>query len=551
MENSTIPLEIERRYLIELPDEGLLDRLAARRDWIEQTYLKAAEPGVTERVRVRRSAGGEPVYTHTVKRRRSALTREEAEQAIDAAAYAALLARADPALRPIGKTRWCVAFGGRTLEIDRFPFWSDRALLEVELTGEGEVPALPDWVTVLREVTEDPRYTNRALAAEIPYEPLREGGLTAAADPMKRSWAEIRLDNIEHNYLTLRGRLPAGTICLGVVKADSYGHGAVPVARRLQALGCGYLAVACIDEAAALRSAGIMLPILILGPSPAACAPDLARLGVTQAVGDPALAEGLNAALAGTGLTLRVHAKLESGMGRTGFPADEAGAAALAAAMTLPNLDFEGVFTHFAMADVPGDGYTAEQYGRFRAAIAAAETASGKKFRLVHCANSGAVIHTPKEYACDMARPGVALYGLFPDAEEDGVDLRPVMALKSRVAAITRHRAGDTIGYGRTYTCPRDMRIAVLPIGYADGLHRSLSNAMEVELCGVRVRQIGRICMDLCMLDVTDLPEAAVGSVATIFGGLIPAGEQADKAGTIHYELCCAVSPRVPRVYLG
>ena len=161
------------------------------------------------------------------------------------------------------------------------------------------------------------------------------------------------------------------------------------------------------------------------------------------------------------------------------------------------------------------------------------------------------MIHTPLEYACGMARPGIALYGYFPDDVTEGIDLRPVMALKSRVAAVTTHKAGDTIGYGRTYTCPRDMRIAVLPLGYADGLHRSLSGKLEVELYGVRVRQIGRICMDLCMLDVTDLPEVQVGSVATVFGGLVSADELAEKAGTISYELCCAVSPRIPRVYLG
>ena len=549
MENA-VPLEIERKYLIRLPDEGLLDALAVSRDWIEQTYLLPAEAGSTDRVRARRAVGGRTVYTHTVKKPVSAMTHTEDETEIDESAYRELLKRADPALNVICKTRWCVPCGGYTLEIDRYPFWSDRAVLEIELGSEDEAPALPEWVSLIRELTGDKRYSNRALAASVPYEALPGSALTFGADPMKRTWAEIDLRNIEHNYRTLKGRLPEKTICLGVVKADSYGHGALPVARRLQKLGCGHLAVACLDEAAALRAGGVTLPILILGPTPANCASDLAALNITQAVGDPELAKGYAAALQ-PGETLRVHAKLETGMGRTGFRADEAGAAALAEAMLLPGLDFEGVFTHFAMADVPGDPYTAEQYGRFKSTIAAAEAKSGKKFRLVHCANSGATIHTPTEYAEDMARPGVALYGLFPDTVTEGVDLRPVMKLRSRVAAVTYHKAGDTIGYGRTYTCPRDMRIAVLPIGYADGLHRSLSNKLEVELCGVRVKQIGRICMDLCMLDITDVPEAQVGSVATVFGGLVSAEEVAEKAGTIHYELCCAVSPRVPRVYIG
>ncbi len=546
---SNVPLEIERRYLIRLPEEGLLERLASRRDWIEQTYL-AGEEGTTERVRSRRAPGEAPVYTHTVKRRRTALIREEAEEEIGEEEYFALLRRADPALRAIRKTRWCVPHAGHTLEIDRFPFWADRGLLEIELGSPEEAVSLPAWLEVLREVTEDRRYTNRALAASVPYEPLEGSCLTAILDPTARSWAEISLENLEHNFRTLQARLPEGSLCLGVVKADSYGHGALPVARRLEELGCGYLAVATPPEAAQLREGGVTLPILILGPSPAACAPDLAALDITQAIGDLEQARAMSAALR-PGQTLTVHAKLETGMGRTGFPAQGPGFEDLIQAMALPGLDFEGVFTHFAMADVPGDPYTAEQYARFRAAVERAEEASGKKFRLVHCSNSGAVIHTPAEYAEDMARPGIALYGLFPDKETEGVDLRPVMALKSRVAAVTRHRAGDTIGYGRTYVCPRDMRIAVLPLGYGDGLHRTLSNQLEVELCGQRVKQIGRICMDLCMLDVTDLPQAQVGSVATVFGGLISADEQADKAGTISYELCCALTPRVPRVYLG
>ena len=548
MENA-IPLEIERKYLIRLPDEGKLDKLALGRDWIEQTYL-LAEAGTTERVRSRRSPGGTPVYTHTVKKRRSAVTREELESEIGQSEYEALLRRADPTLRVICKTRWRIPYEGHILEVDRFPFWADRAILEVELGSEAEPVALPDWAGLIREVTEDEAYTNRAMAASIPYEPLPGQIFSGGADPMKRSWAEIDLRNIEHNYRTLKARLPEGTICLGVVKADSYGHGALPVARRLQALGCGYLAVATPDEAAQLREGGVRLPILILGPGSPECAAELADLGVTQAVGNLAQARALSAALR-PGQTLKVHAKLETGMGRTGFPTDEEGIGSLCAAMALPGLDFEGIFTHFAMADVPGDPYTAEQDGRVRDGIERAQAGSGKRFRLIHCANSGAVIHTPLEYACGMARPGIALYGYFPDDVTEGIDLRPVMALKSRVAAVTTHKAGDTIGYGRTYTCPRDMRIAVLPLGYADGLHRSLSGKLEVELYGVRVRQIGRICMDLCMLDVTDLPEVQVGSVATVFGGLVSADELAEKAGTISYELCCAVSPRIPRVYLG
>ena len=397
MENA-IPLEIERKYLIRLPDEGKLDSLALGRDWIEQTYL-LAEAGTTERVRSRRSPGGTPVYTHTVKKRRSAVTREELESEIGQAEYEALLRRADPTLRVICKTRWRIPYEGHILEVDRFPFWADRAILEVELGSEAEPVSLPDWAGLIREVTEDEAYTNRAMAASIPYEPLPGQIFSGGADPMKRSWAEIDLRNIEHNYRTLKARLPEETICLGVVKADSYGHGALPVARRLQALGCGYLAVATPDEAAQLREGGVCLPILILGPGSPECAAELADLGVTQAVGNLAQARALSAALR-PGQTLKVHAKLETGMGRTGFPTDEEGIGSLCAAMALPGLDFEGVFTHFAMADVPGDPYTKEQYDRFFYYVDTPCGFSEKTYGGDH--HLDVVINYQREQSCDQ-----------------------------------------------------------------------------------------------------------------------------------------------------
>ena len=177
------------------------------------------------------------------------------------------------------------------------------------------------------------------------------------------------------------------------------------------------------------------------------------------------------------------------------------------------------------------------------------EARSGRKFEIRHCANSGAVINYPQTYL-DMVRPGLLLYGLFPGEETAGLDLRPAMELRSRVCDITQHRAGDTISYGRMFTCDRDMRLAVLPVGYADGLLRSLSGKADVLIRGHRVRQVGRICMDMCMVDVTDYPEIRPGDVATVFGRALSASEQARKADTIPYELLCAVSQRVPRVYV-
>jgi CYTH domain-containing protein len=280
------PLEIERKYLILAPERAMLDALASRRDYIRQTYLTPAEPGTTERVRLR-GCGAGAEYTHTVKRRLTDCSREEREEEISPREYRALLERADPALRTLEKTRWCIPWAGVTLEVDLFPFWADRAFLEIELADPDKVPPLPDWVKLVREVTEDRRYTNRALAETVPLEPLPGLGAESLVetDPTRRTWAEIRLDRIEANFQALEAPLPDGCRCLGVVKADAYGHGDVEVARRLEALGCAYLAVACIDEGRKLRQAGILAPILLLGPTPAAYAQALAELDLTQALG--------------------------------------------------------------------------------------------------------------------------------------------------------------------------------------------------------------------------------------------------------------------------
>ena len=370
-------------------------------------------------------------------------------------------------------------------------------------------------------------------------------------DRMKRTWAEISLGAIEHNYRAMRARLAPGCRFLGVVKADAYGHGAVRVSRLLEELGCDYLAVACLDEALQLREAGIGLPILILGYTPPAYATVLAENRITQAVGSLEMARALSAALAGTGLTLKVHLKLETGMGRTGFRVyGDGDLAAPAQAADLPGLEAEGVFTHFCVSD-GGEGvrdFTWTQLERFKNGFEAVESQLGRKLEIHHCTNSGAMIAFPQTYM-DMVRPGVALYGMYPGPEEGGLALVPAMRLKTRVAAVEHHEPGDTVSYGRTFTVETPSEIAVLPIGYADGLHRVLSNKLTPVLLGRRVRQVGRICMDMCMADVTGL-DVKPGDVAEIFGLTVNAGEVAELAGTIHYELLCAVSPRVPRVYV-
>ncbi len=371
---------------------------------------------------------------------------------------------------------------------------------------------------------------------------------------MTRTWAEISLEALRHNARELRAAVGEDCILLGVVKADAYGHGAPLVAKTLREEGCGYLAVACVQEALALRAAGETLPMLILGAVDAEYAPLMADRDVTLAVECAEKGRALSAALA-PGQRLKIHIKLDTGMGRLGFPAGDRDALKAAAeVMGLPGLEPEGVFTHFAVSDTPGgEDYTEKQFALFTAAAAELERLSGKKLRLRHCANSGGVLSfRDKGYCLDMVRPGILTYGIYPDAERGGLDLVPVMTLKSRVCAVTHHKKGDTISYGRTWTADQDCTLAVLPIGYADGLQRCLSGKLTVQLRGRRVRQVGRICMDMCMVDVTDLPEVRPGDVAVIFGTGADGGptvtELAELAGTIPYELLCDVSLRVPRI---
>lgn len=371
-------------------------------------------------------------------------------------------------------------------------------------------------------------------------------------DPTKRTWAEVHLDRLERNYKALRALLPQGCRFMGLVKANAYGHGAAAVARRLEALGTDYLAVACLDEAEELRQAGIKAPILILGGTEEADVPRLLELGLTQTVYDLEQAKAYAGQALALGRTLKVHLKADTGMSRLGVLCGEdpeQAAGALAEMARLPGLEAEGLFTHFSDAD-GSDTYSRMQMERF-SQVREALARRGVTAPLVHSAASAAVLRYPQS-RLDMVRPGILLYGHHPDASTRGLlELEPVMEVKSRVTSVKELPAGTCVSYGRTLTLERDSRVAVLPIGYADGLFRLLSNRMEVLLHGRRAPQIGRVCMDMCMVDVTDLPGVKPGDVATVFGDGLPVEEKADALGTISYELLCAVSPRVPRVHRG
>ena len=339
---------------------------------------------------------------------------------------------------------------------------------------------------------------------------------------LKRTWAEVSLDNLEHNYRAIKNHIPEGCRFLGVMKADAYGHGAVPLSHALCELGAEYLAVSNLEEAIQLRRGGVRAPMLILGYTPASFADTMVFMDITQEVHSLEYAKELDTALAGTNYILNVHLKLDTGMTRIGFFAydHERTLPELLEVCGLPHLHVEGVFTHFCVADskAPEDeAFTRTQYARFTAMLDAL-AAHGIRPELRHCASSGATILYP-ELALDMVRPGIATYGHAPSEDAEGIlDLRPLMTVRTTVAQLREIPAGTSISYGRTYTAERDMRVAVLPIGYADGLLRGLSGKVSFRIRGKMARSVGRICMDMCMVDVSEIPGIRVGDEAALFG---------------------------------
>lgn len=372
---------------------------------------------------------------------------------------------------------------------------------------------------------------------------------------LRRTWAEIDLDALAHNYRTIRERMGPKSKYLGVVKADAYGHGAVWVAKKLERLGAEYLGVSNLEEAQELRHHGLTLPILLLGYTPADMTEALIDSRVTQDVPSLEMARAYSAQAAACGKTLTVHLKLDTGMGRLGFRCDEASfqqsLEEILEALKLPNLAWEGVFMHFCVSDEPDKAssreFTRAQYDRFSHMVSEVESRAGIKFPIHHCCNSGGVAFYP-EYAWDMCRPGVILFGTEPMSRTLG--LKPVMTLKTTVGPVKDYAPETSVSYGRTYFTAGEQRIGVLPIGYADGLQRCLSNNWEMLTPKGPAKIRGRVCMDMCMVDLTDLPGVHTGDEVEVFGPNNPVEKMAEAAGTITYELTCDISKRVPRVYL-
>jgi alanine racemase len=377
--------------------------------------------------------------------------------------------------------------------------------------------------------------------------------------------AEIDLKAIAHNIKELRRITHPDARLMGVVKANGYGHGAIEVARCTLQNGAAVLGVARIEEGVQIREAGIEVPILIFGYTLPERTPDLFEYDLTQTVYTYASAQVLSRTATSLKKKIKIHLKIDTGMGRLGLlPQDFQGDNSVAlnadaiqetlAIASLGGLELEGIFTHFATADSAEKTYAEDQLDLFMIFLDRLRKA-GLEPRVRHAANSAALIDMPQSHL-DMVRPGIASYGLHPSDEvnKKHVSLKPAMALKARIIHLKKVPAGFAVSYGSTHRTPTATTIATIPIGYADGLNRLLSSSGRMLVHGQRAPIIGRVCMDLTMLDVGHIENVRMDDEVVIFGqqgnGSITVDEIASSLNTINYEIVSTITARVPRVYL-
>ncbi|MBI5878210.1 MAG: alanine racemase [Chloroflexi bacterium] len=372
------------------------------------------------------------------------------------------------------------------------------------------------------------------------------------ADTQPSAWAEVSLANIAYNVQVLKSTLKPGTQLMAVVKANAYGHGTVPVARAALDAGATWLAVARVSEGVELRAAGLDAPVLLLGPIAPAEATAAVNAQLVVSITSLRFAQALADAAQAAGTTASVHLKIDTGMSRFGVPLDDA----IGAAQALTRMDglrLDGVFMHFATADEADPSFAQLQIARFEGALNDIRRA-GIAVPLVHAANSAGIL-AATSYHFDLVRAGIALYGICPNsAFTQCADLRTALSLKSRVAYVRAIHRGTSVGYGRTFVAPRDMHVALVSIGYADGVRRALSNKGEVLVRGHRARILGRVSMDQIVVDA-DACEAQEGDEVVLIGrqgdAELSAEEVAGWAGTVSYEILTGIGARVPRVYLS
>lgn len=372
---------------------------------------------------------------------------------------------------------------------------------------------------------------------------------------LNRAWAEVNLDNIAHNVREIRRITDKRAEIMGIVKADAYGHGVSAVAKTLLKNGVTYLAVSMLDEAIQLRNEGIDVPILILSYTDPARADEIIFYDVTQAVFSHDLAEALSSAAIKLNRNAKIHIKIDTGMGRVGFLPGYSAVKDVMQIAKLPGIIIEGLFTHFASADETDKTYTQIQFEKFMS-ICTELNRIGIYIPIKHVSNSAGIMQYPNMHL-DMVRPGIILYGMYPSNEVDKsiIDLKPAMTLKANITMVKEVEEGTSISYGRIFTTSRKSKIATVPIGYADGYTRLLTGKGQMLLHGQRVPVLGKICMDQCMVDVTDLDcEVSVGDEIVVFGSqgeeTLLIEELAEQVGTVNYELVCIIGKRIPRVYI-
>lgn len=380
---------------------------------------------------------------------------------------------------------------------------------------------------------------------------------------LNRSWAEVNLDYIAHNVKLIKTRLRRDVEIMGVVKADAYGHGIEATVPILIENGVTRLAVSMLDEAIELRKNNIEVPILVLSYTDPARAEEIIENAITQTVYDLNLAKALSEAGKKLNSQVRVHIKVDTGMGRVGFVSGFDAVKNIIEISKMENIVIEGLYTHFACADEPDDSYTNLQFEKFMS-ISNELGRLGIQIPIKHVCNSAAAVRFP-QMNLDMVRIGILLYGISPSGEKDfaGMDFKPAMTLKTNVIMIKEVEKDQSISYGRTFKTDRPSTIATIPIGYADGFSRTLSNKARVLIKGEYFPVVGTICMDTCMVDITDWDTVdknesgriQAGEEVIVFGSdgrkEIAIEELASLMNTINYEVTCLIGRRVPRVYIS
>lgn len=368
-----------------------------------------------------------------------------------------------------------------------------------------------------------------------------------------RVYARIDLDALKYNVEGIKRCKEDTTMLMGVIKAGAYGHGADVLAHELEDMGFDWFAVATADEGIEIRNSGVKKPILVLGYCHEDQYPELIEWNITPTIFTYEMAESLNRAAKAAGKKVNIHIKIDTGMSRIGFLVEEKTIETIQAIARMEYLNIQGVFTHFACADTLDKRHVEQQIQKFHWVIEHMK-AVGIVPEICHCSNSASIMELPSEHM-NMVRAGIILYGLYPsdEVQKERLDLRPVLSLYSHIVHVKEVPEGVTVGYGATYTTMRKTRIATVPVGYADGYSRGLSNKATVLIRGKRAPIIGRVCMDQFMVDVTDIPEAVSGDVATLVGKdgdeVLSVEEISELAGSFNYEFICDVSWRVPRVY--